>query len=284
MSDENLLTVAFLDQAPRAAAQELQRLASADAAALIESVPTRLCVAVIHAMIPWNAARLLEMVSAAKAAAILRQLEFADSVTLTRLIAVEQREGLFESMSSRYASRLRNALHYPQHQVGAWIDPDVPTLSVSDTVGDALRVLREANAASHVFLETADHESFDGVIPIQDIVRSEPTVTLGQLRTVASAPVSNRAALASLTFDERWDEFLHLPVVGRRGNLLGGLSRRTLRHAIREKHKSGMARGPSVIHEMLFALAATAAALMKLTSAANFADPQPAPAGHDDDR
>ncbi|HMB73272.1 MAG TPA: CBS domain-containing protein [Gammaproteobacteria bacterium] len=267
MSDQNLLTIAFLDQAPRAAAQELQRLPLAEAAALIETVPARLCAAVVDSMVPWNAARLFESVSASQAAAILRQLSFADSVTLTRLIAPDNREGLFEAMPTRYAARLRNALEYPQHQVGAWIDPEVPTLRVTDTVSDALRVLREAHAASHVFLESGDHEKFAGLIPIREIVRSDLTVTLNQLRAVDSAPVSNRASLAALAFDARWDEFLHLPVVGRRGNLLGGLSRKTLRHAIHEQHLSNSGRDRSLLRELSAALTMTAAEMTKLVSA-----------------
>lgn len=271
MSDENLLTVAFLDQAPRAAAQELQRLPFADAAALFESVPARLCGAVVHAMVPWNAARIFEMVSAAKAAAILRQLSFADSVTLARLIKHDSRGELFDVMPTRYALRLRAALQYPQHQVGAWVDPEVPTLRVNDTVTDALRVLREANQASHIFLESGDHENFAGLIPIQEIVRSEPSAALGQLRRVEAAPVSNRASLASLAFDERWDEFLHLPVVGRRGNLLGGLSRKTLRHAIHEQYVSSAEHDRSLTRDMFAALALTATEMMKLMSAGSSA-------------
>lgn len=267
MSDENLLTVAFLDQAPRAAAQELQRLPLEEAAALVDSVPTRLSVEVVRSMIPWNAARIFELVEVPKAAAILRQLSFADSVTLSRHISAEHRGALFEAMPARYSMRLRNALEYPQHQVGAWIDPEIPTLRLSDTVSDALRVLREANAASHVFLETDDHEKFAGMIPVREIVRAELTARLEQLGIVDAPPVSNRASLASLTFDERWDDFLHLPVVGRRGNLLGGLSRQTLRHAIHEHAVSSSNRGRSLLSEVFIALTVAVVGIVRLITA-----------------
>jgi Mg/Co/Ni transporter MgtE len=267
MSNQTALTVAFLDRAPRSAALELQRLPVGDAAALIESVPARLCAPVLHSMIPWHAARLLESITADKAAGILRQLGFADSVTLTRLVAAAHREKLFEALPSRYGRRLRSALEYPQHQVGAWVDPEVPTLQVNHTAADALRVFRAADTASHVFLEAAEHEKFVGLVSVREILRAEPTVSLGRLPRANPTPISNRATLASLAFDERWDEFLFLPVVARRGNLLGGLSRRTLRQALHEQHVAATDTHGSILRAMGVALSVTVAGIFTLVSA-----------------
>jgi Mg/Co/Ni transporter MgtE len=266
MSREIALTVAFIEHAPRAAAQELQRLAVDDAAALVSSVPTRLCAPVLHSMIPWHAARLLESIPAGKAGAIIRQLSFADSVTLARLVTLTYRDALIDALPTRYGRRLRSALEYPQHQVGAWIDPDVPTLNVNDTTGDALRVLRAASIASHVFLESADHEKFVGLISVSEILRSEPSVRLGQLPLTDSKPIANRATLASLAFDERWDDFLYLPVVGRRGNLLGGLSRKTLRHALHEQHVSSTGSQGSLLRVVLAALSISVSGIVGLVT------------------
>jgi len=267
MSKGIALTVAFIEHAPRAAAQELQKLAVNDAAALVSTVPTRLCAPVLHSMIPWHAARLLESIPADKAGAIIRQLSFADSVTLARLVTPAHRDELIEALPTRYGRRLRNALEYPQHQVGAWIDPDVPTLNVTHTVGDALRVLRAASIASHVFLESGDHEEFVGLISVSEILRSESSARLGQLPLTDSKPISNRATLASLAFDERWDDFLYLPVVGRRGNLLGGLSRKTLRHALHEQHVTSTESESSFLRAVLAALSVAVAGILGLVTA-----------------
>ena len=42
-------------------------------------------------------------------------------------------------------------------------------------------------------------------------------------------PLSNRAKLATVISSEDWDEYPVLPVVGRKNNLVGGLSRKVLR-------------------------------------------------------
>jgi Mg/Co/Ni transporter MgtE len=266
MNNAEKLTVTFLERAPAAAADELQRMPVDDAAQLLEAIPARLAAPVVNGMIPWQAARLLETVPAARAAMILRQLAFFDSISLARLMRPEYRERLVEELPTRYARRLTNALRYPQHQVGAWIDPEVPTLNVEATVADAQRVLRAAEPASHVFVESADRSTYIGSVTVQVVMRADLARRLEQLELDAARPISSRAPLASVNFDERWDECLHLPVIGRRGNLLGGLSRKTLRESLHEQHVMQRTAERSIAHHLFAALLVTVAGMLKLIS------------------
>lgn len=269
MSSNTKLTVAFLEKAPRAAAAELQQLPVNESAALIESVPPRLSAPVVIGMTPWNAARLLETMASTRAAMIIRQLGFADMVSMARLIAAEARARIADELPGNISRRLLNALRYPPYQVGAWIDPEVPTLSADDTVADALRVLRTADFASHVFLEAEAHGEFLGVIAIRDVLQGDPGIRLGQLRRLRVEPVSNRASLASITFDERWDELIHLPVVGRRGNLLGGLARQSVRRGLHEQRTASAERNPSWLRELFDSYLATGLGVAQLLSRAS---------------
>jgi Mg/Co/Ni transporter MgtE len=169
-------------------------------------------------------------------------------------------------LPSRNARRLTNALRYPQHQVGAWIDPEIPTLSVEESVADAQRVLRAAVPASHVFIESADRSAYVGAVTVQVVMRSELARRLEQLEIDRTRPLASRAPLASVNFDERWDECLHLPVIGRRGNLLGGLSRKTLRESLHEQHVMQRTAEKSVLHHLLVALFVAAAGMLKVIS------------------
>jgi hypothetical protein len=69
-----------------------------------------------------------------------------------------------------------------------------------------------------------------------------------------------------VNFDERWDECLHLPVIGRRGNLLGGLSRKTLRESLHEQHVMQRTAERSIAHHLFAALLVTVAGMLKLIS------------------
>jgi Mg/Co/Ni transporter MgtE len=192
---------------------------------------------------------------------ILRELPFADTTSLARLMRPEARAIVLEELPTRYAGRLNAALRYPTHQVGAWIDPQVPTLSAQNTAADALRVLRAAEPASHVFVEEETHGTYLGTISVRDVLRALIGTPLGELRIARTTPLSNRASLASVAFDARWDEFLYLPVVGRRGNLLGGLSRRTLREATQDHASASGPRGQTMFYEIGGALLLTCSAL-----------------------
>jgi magnesium transporter len=266
MNSNTELTLAFLDRVPEAAAAELQKLPLTESAALIESVPARLSAPLLVKMIPWNAARLLEAVPHSRAAAILRQLGFSDAVTLLRLIAPDLRGDISEELPSRLGRRLMNALKYPSYQVGAWVDPEIPTLSLGDLVSDALAVLKTADAASHVFLESERHGEFCGVVSVREILRADPSARLSQLKSSRVDPIENRANLSSVAFDERWDNLIHLPVVGRRGNLLGGLTRKSLRQAVHEQHYASGNEGGSWLRELVASYAVTSLSVVQLIS------------------
>lgn len=262
------LTLTFLERAPRPAARALQALPLEQASAYVASVPARLAAPVVHAMTPWHAARVLELLESARAALILRQLAFTDATSLVRTMRLEVRERIFAELPTLYAQRLARSMQYPPHQVGAWIDPGVPTLGMTDTVADAFTALRAAAGASHVFLESERHGEYAGAIAVREILRSEVGASLSDLEIVHAKPVSNRASLASVAFDAHWDEMLHLPVVGRRGNLLGGLSRKTLRKGIHDQADAQPAQGRTMIGAFSGALVLTCVGVLRLLSGA----------------
>lgn len=275
MSSKSELTLTFLDRLPHAAAVALQELPHEEAYAFMETVPARIAAPVVDEMIPWNAARLLESLTTERATMILRQLPFSDAVTLTRLVQVGDRERLFAELPTKLATRLASALRYPVHQVGAWIDPQVATLSTSDSVMDALRVLRTAENASHVFIEAPGHGAYIGTISIAEILSTTPEQPLENLEIEHTQPVSNRTSLASIAFDERWDTFLHLPVVGRRGNLLGGLSRKTLRESAQPHAAHVYDDSNPLLRPVASALFLTAMTLIDVVRAPARPDPTP---------
>ena len=265
MTEAPTLTMAYLDMAPGSAAEVLQEQPIEEAAALLETVPTRLAASVVNRMIPWSAARCLEQLSPSRAAAILRRMAFNDSVSLFRLINPSHREIIFVELSGVYAQRLSNSLKYPLSQVGAWMDANVPVLRTCDSVRDALRLLVESPVTvSHIFLELDSSQKFVGVLAVKELVRSDLAASLTQLSMTHIVPVSNRATLTSLAFDTRWDEHLFLPVTGRRGTILGGLSRSALRKGTHQQPSQAATSAPSSVAQLLWAFAATVTGLTNL--------------------
>lgn len=262
MSDA--LTFAYLEQAPAAAAKVLQGIGFVEAAAFLDSVPARLSAPVINKMIPAISARCLERMSAARSASVLRSLSYQDSAGLLRLVRTQWRDQILDELPSTVSRRLTRSLKYPLNVVGAWIDPDVPVLSPEHRVEDALHYLRQTRNASQVFLESTSSGQFIGAVSLAALLHSDQATTLGQLRIDEVKPVSNRAALASVAFHSAWDDYLFLPVVGRRNNVLGGISRATLRVGARDERAAAALDSGNIVGQLVFALLLTIAGLVRV--------------------
>ncbi len=262
MSDA--LTLAYLEQAPAAAAKVLQDIGIDEAAAFLDSVPARLSAPVINQMIPAISARCLERMSPARSASVLRSLSYQDSAGLLRLVRAQWREQVLAELPSNVSRRLVRSLKYPLNVVGAWIDPDVPVLSPEHRVEDALNYLRQTRNASHVFLESTTNGQFMGAVSLAELLQSDHAAALGQLRIDAVKPVSNRAGLASVAFHAGWDDYLFLPVVGRRKNVLGGISRATLRRGVRNERAAASVDPGNIVGQLVFALLLTIAGLVRV--------------------
>lgn len=266
MPDNPRLTLAFLSHAPRSAAQVLEEIEPVQSAAFLEEIPARISAPVVADMSSWTAARCIERLTAPRAAALLHNLPFHDTAGLLRLIAPERRAAILDALPARLSRRLHNALTYPAASVGAWIDPEIPAFPESASVSDTFRYLSNAPVASHLFLHAEDDGRFAGAIPVTALMRSDGARPLSELPTRRMQPLSSRATLGSVAFLGEWDEFLMLPVVGRKHTLVGGLSRAGLRKGLHEHRTTREVIPGTMTGELLSALATTLAGMLRIAT------------------
>lgn len=264
MSNRSRLTLAYLQHDPGSAARVLQELDLAEAAEFLQTVPARVVAPVVNGMIPFAAARCLEGIPVHRAAAVLRELPGHDRTTLVRLLEDRIRQAILAELPDAMARRIASALRYPASAVGAWIDAQIPALRGDNLVKEALRFLRAGTSISHVFLESGETGRYLGAISLVDLVGSRAEARLDELPLNRVPPLSNRATLAAVQSHPAWDEFLALPVIGRRGNVLGGLSRKALREGLHERHATHARPGKPIAASLAGALLVTAAGLTRL--------------------
>ena len=268
MTSTPALTLAFMEHRPESAARALQDLEPADAAAFLETVPTPISAPVVCAIPPWAAARLVEFLEHEKAAGLLRSMPYKEAASVLRLVAQDHFDNILAALPRGLAKNFRNSLNYPRGTVGAWMDYGVPSFAAESTVADGLKYVKQRQnvVASHIFV-VEDTGRFAGAVSVGDLLRSATNTALAEIMDREVAPLSNRALLTAVEWRPAWDEYSMLPVVGRRGNVLGGLTRKGLRRGLIEDRliETSAATGTLWAH-LLAAYLLTSAGLLRFAS------------------
>lgn len=145
------------------------------------------------------------------------------------------------------------------------MDVEIPSFQESQRIGDVLRSLKRLPSAyNHVFV-TNDAKQFSGVIPVAELLRQDESTILLDLVDSSLKPLSNRASLLSCEAQVDWDRMNLLPVIGRKQNFLGALSRASLRKALAEDDDEDSEILPgSILMQLLSAILIVGAAFADL--------------------
>lgn len=261
------LTLAYLERRPAAAARVLQDLDTADAAALLTSVPVRVAALVMSEMPVWAAARCTELVPPERAGAILRELRYQDATSVLRQLPATVRGPVLAELPQRLARDFRRSLAYPRAVVGAWMDHGIPSFPPETRVGDVLTYARRARAEilDHVFVVDGARR-YVGSVSLARVLRAGEAATLRDIVEPRPEALSNRAAIHAVAGLTAWDHFATLPVTGRTGNLLGGLRRASVREALEDEGVAapGTRAAPAMVSHLLAAFVVALAELARL--------------------
>lgn len=227
------LTLSFVQHRAAEAARVLNDLEPEETAAFLASIPSRLGAPLLARMEPGQAARALGLQPPELAAAMVRAMRHLDSVTVVRLLSDEAREALYAQLPRRIVNDVARSLEYPVDTVGAWMDLAIAALQGSSTVGEARRHVRRRPDTSlqHLFV-TGPGRQLQGAVSMAQLIRADERSALVDAMDIKVTALSNRALLGEVARLSTWDQLSILPVVGRKGNVLGALSRADLRRGL----------------------------------------------------
>ena len=259
------LTLAFLQQRPESAARTLEGLSAADAAEILRRMPARIAAPVAAAMSSSSAARCAAELPADVAAALCAALSWSDAAAVLRQLEPRAREAVLAELPAKLAQRFARSLAYSADVVGAWIELDIPAVPDDRSVAEALQLLARSagDSGSHLLLTDAA-QRHTGSLPLDALVKSASTAALSELARRDLPPLRDSASLASVTGSPGWDVATVLPVVSHRGELLGGLTRRTLHKAIDQAAAPPQPAGTSLTGALLRAYLQSGEGLLRL--------------------
>ncbi len=230
MTDANVLSLAFLESQPRAAAALLQEFAPEQIVEFLEEVPVPALVPVFDAMGSWPAARTLAELPSPLAAGILRGLPDAHAEGLLRLMDAGRRTEVMGRLPASVARSFNRKLTYPVSAVGAWMDTSVPYFDTDSSVGHCLDLVKRRQIHLGGIVIVADERRhLVGLVELEKLLTSDTRQPLAQLLNREITPLSPRATLWEVEDHEGWTLFPALPVVDHHNVLLGALTHSALR-------------------------------------------------------
>ncbi len=253
------LTIAFIENRPLAAARALAGLDPADAGALLEVIPARIAAHALTNVGEWPASLIIVCMDAASGAAALRELPYAQAAAMLRLIPPEPRDRLLDQTSEALRRDFETSLSFPEDTVGAHMTTGVITLTSDHTVSEAADLIRRSpDTATDVVFIVEDGRTMVGAVSVGMLLRSPGSITLGAVMDPNVPMLSARARLATIDDLDAWDERMVLPVMSRRKQIIGALSREHARKAAEDGRSKPMGAPSSILGAMAEAFAISA--------------------------
>jgi magnesium transporter len=198
---------------------------------------------VVYQLENVNAVAALEELPPADAAPILRELRSDHRADLVAELDEPVAEAVLEAMPPRDAAAVRALVEYRPHVAGGLMVTEYLAFASDLTVGDVVTELRD-NVERYADFQVQYIYVVDrggvlvGVLRLRDLLLARPSTPLAQLMIAEPASVRDTATLEELEdlFDERG--FLGVPVVDRRGRLVGLVRRVEVEEALAERADS----------------------------------------------
>lgn len=229
------LTKAYIESHLDAAARELEMHPAESAAALLRAVPLELGQRAITQMLPAYGARIVAMLDAEAAAALLTQDNSSKVAAILRQLPVATRAPILLLLPERLATRCRRSLQHPENSVGAWMSMDTPLLPQNLTAAAALeRIAAAIDLGDGNAIPLVDESwQLGGYVSIADLLRARGDTPLGRLRREPQAgALSAKMSLRRAEHHPGWQLFDVLVVVNQQGQVDGMLRYAALRKGL----------------------------------------------------
>lgn len=204
-----------------------------DAAGFLDTIPTRYAVLALDNMGQWTSAAIMSLMDPASATAALREMEQISAAATLRLLMKEKRAELLDMMPAAKRRELNAVLAFPDDAVGAHMQTAIITVPENATLDAAIAAFKgEPEIEVNLIYIVDSSRKLRGVVKANMLLAAS-----GQARVIDVAdpdiePISSRSRAEAVASLAQWDEYSELPVLNRRRQLIGAITRKDLRKAI----------------------------------------------------
>lgn len=254
MSDVSGLTLAFIDRHPAVAARILAARPASEVSAFLASIPAPHACRLLTTLDARTASAVLARMDHDLAAAMIRDLGFSEAAAILRQMDATKRKGLLAALPARQRAQFEASLFFAPNTVGALMTTKINVLLTSDSCKTALELIKgDAGAASDVIFIHDQQRKFKGTIRLLSLLKRSDKTSLVDLADTSVVALSPHASVDQVSGLSAWDKDTTLPVVSRRGEVIGALPRRALT-ATDASPTADFAKPNSLVGEMIPAM------------------------------
>lgn len=270
MASASRLTLAFINKRPSAAARVLETLPIEDAAAFIETVPTRYATKVLAPLNTNLVSVIVERLPAESATAILRDMEFALASAVLRRVHRDRQHRIMAELPERRRQDFKAVMKFPADSVGANMSTALVTALSTETVTDALKRVRadRTGQSDAVFVIDESHKLL-GAVSLSILTRQRPKAELRDLLDKRCPAVAARSRVSQIATLTAWHQYNQLPVISRRGELIGIIYKHAVAAEVPDKTGRGLNQ-PSIVESLLHTMLGSAQAAVTPPSQTGF--------------
>ncbi len=230
-----MLNQSFLRHHRATALNIVNKMPTAEVSTLLQSLPAAERVQVWDGLMLDRATTVLQQIPESDAKVILQR---ADPVHLARVlvrIPVEQRQQWLSQLDSRRQRELNTLVQYPQESAGSLMDTRFLLLSETQTVGEALRLIRKFKPrfTRQIYLVDPDGR-LQHMVELHKLAMAEAGESLASLVQAVPAMVQATATREEVVEQLEQQRVTDLPVVDIAGRLVGVIRYDALMEAVRD--------------------------------------------------
>jgi Mg/Co/Ni transporter MgtE len=236
------LAINFARRYPQEAAAALETRPTGELVLALTGLPPDAAAAVLSQMSPGASARAVEGLDPAVTAGVLPGLSDRDALMLLRRASSGVRDRILKNTPAERAGALESALRHPPGSAGALMNTRALALPADVTVDEGIKaVRREARRAQDVVFVVERDDTLVGVVTFQALLGAQPKAPL--IGLVQEAPHVLRPSDPGLTVARHpgWKAMRTLPVIDRRGKLVGAVHHDDVDSSADEGHGSNSA-------------------------------------------
>jgi len=228
--DAGALKAALKQVRPADLGRDLSRRPAEEARQILDAIDDRRGAAMLRAAHPVVAAQLLAQVAASRTCHLLEFLPTDHEVAILGALPPEDRSRIEHAYTPEDKATIDRLLAYPESAVGRLMTPKIwrcerTAGGAPRTVGDAMDLLRaeadEIEVAVNCYI--CDGRKLVGVAPLRLLATTDRQTPLAQVMTPDPIAISEDTARGDAADIINTHDFLSLPVIDRRGDLVGAV-------------------------------------------------------------